>query len=104
MISFRLFYRLPYSRNVWNMHVQIHFNLSLPTVSECCFAGNLKSRIAESVIKSLVTKHMQMEHCKNPWSEECRNHDIEVYILLKGERLPICRRCWSKIADKDVEW
>jgi len=45
-----------------------------------------------------------MERCKNPWNGECKGRDIEVYILFKGERLPICRRCWSKIANKDLEW
>ncbi|MGQ9507108.1 MAG: hypothetical protein ACUVTB_04515 [Candidatus Bathycorpusculaceae bacterium] len=45
-----------------------------------------------------------MDHCKNPWNKECKSNDIEVYILLRGEKLPICRRCWSKIANKDLEW
>lgn len=45
-----------------------------------------------------------MEHCRNPWQKECKENDIEVYILFRGERLPICRRCWSKLVDKDVEW
>ncbi|MEM2419786.1 MAG: hypothetical protein QXL38_02220 [Candidatus Bathyarchaeia archaeon] len=40
----------------------------------------------------------------NPWDKGCRNEDIEVYIVFKGEKLPICRRCWSKIAEKDLEW
>jgi hypothetical protein len=45
-----------------------------------------------------------MEHCKNPWEKDCKACDIEVYILFKGERLPICRRCWSRLAERDVEW
>ena len=45
-----------------------------------------------------------MEHCKNPWHRECKDGNIEVYILFRGERLPICRRCWSRIVDKDLEW
>jgi len=45
-----------------------------------------------------------MEDCQNPWNKKCGNHDIEVYILLKGERVPICRSCWKKIAEKDLEW
>ncbi|MEM3622702.1 MAG: hypothetical protein QXZ02_00440 [Candidatus Bathyarchaeia archaeon] len=45
-----------------------------------------------------------MEHCKNPWNKECKSSDIEVYILFRGEKLPICRRCWSRIANKDLEW
>jgi hypothetical protein len=44
------------------------------------------------------------EHCKNPWNGKCRNTDIEVFILYNGDRLPICRRCWSKIATSNIEW
>ena len=45
-----------------------------------------------------------MEHCRNPWHKECKGNDIEVYILFRGERLPICRRCWTRLAEKDMEW
>jgi hypothetical protein len=45
-----------------------------------------------------------MEHCKNPWKDECKNNEIELYILFRGEKRPICKRCWSKMADKDQEW
>ncbi len=44
------------------------------------------------------------ERCKNPWNGSCRNTDIELYILYKGSRLPICRRCWGKLAEKPIEW
>jgi hypothetical protein len=44
------------------------------------------------------------EHCRNPWNGKCRNRDIEVYILYKGERLPICRSCWAKIAESEIQW
>jgi hypothetical protein len=44
------------------------------------------------------------EHCKNPWNGKCQNADIEVFILYKGVRLPICRRCWNKIAKSNIEW
>ncbi len=45
-----------------------------------------------------------MERCQNPWNKKCDKNDIEVYILLKGEKVPICRRCWKEIAEKDLEW
>lgn len=45
-----------------------------------------------------------MERCRNPWRKDCKENDIEVYIHIKGEKLPICRTCWDKIADKDLEW
>ena len=44
------------------------------------------------------------ERCRNPWNGRCRNTDIEVFIVHKGSRLPICRRCWSKIANSNIEW
>jgi hypothetical protein len=44
------------------------------------------------------------ESCKNPWNGRCKNSDIEVYIYYKNKCVPICRKCWSKIAEKDIEW
>jgi len=43
-------------------------------------------------------------HCMNPWNPECQNTDIEVSIYYDGRMVPICRRCWEEIANKDVEW
>jgi hypothetical protein len=45
-----------------------------------------------------------IENCKNPWNGKCRNTDIEVYIYYRNKRLPICRKCWRTIAEKDIEW
>jgi hypothetical protein len=45
-----------------------------------------------------------LERCKNPWKHNCKSENIKLYILFKGEKLPICRQCWSTLADKDVEW
>ena len=43
--------------------------------------------------------------CLNPWNGSlCLNTDIEVYILYKDERLPICRRCWKEIGESSLEW
>jgi hypothetical protein len=48
---------------------------------------------------------MCLEHCKNPWkNSKCKSENIKLYILFKGEKLPICKQCWGRIADKDVEW
>ena len=48
---------------------------------------------------------MEKEECKNPWKTECKNTDIEVYIIGKDEkRLPICKECWTEIAKSDHEW
>ena len=45
-----------------------------------------------------------IEICKNPWKQKCKNTDIEVYIYYKNSNLPVCRKCWSKISEKDIEW
>jgi len=55
-------------------------------------------------MKRLKRPNRQVETCRNPWNGECRSPDIEVYIYYKGRRLPICRDCWSDIAEKDLEW
>lgn len=36
------------------------------------------------------------EHCKNPWNGKCRNTDIEVFILYKDNKLPICSVAGAK--------
>jgi len=45
-----------------------------------------------------------MEQCKNPWKDDCSSENIKLYIVVKGEKLPICSQCWTNIADKDTEW
>ncbi len=47
---------------------------------------------------------MAAEKCKNPWNDKCVNSDIQLYIYYKDRALPICSRCWTKIADKEIEW
>jgi hypothetical protein len=53
-------------------------------------------------MKSLRSK--LVENCKNPWNGKCENTDIAVYIYYRDRRLPICRDCWSHIAENDIEW
>ncbi|MCL2173237.1 MAG: hypothetical protein LBH62_07250 [Nitrososphaerota archaeon] len=45
-----------------------------------------------------------IEHCQNPWEDTCRQEQIKLYIQFKGVIIPICERCWSKIASQDAEW
>jgi len=45
-----------------------------------------------------------MEHCKNPWKNDCKNGNIKLYIQFKGEKLPICKRCWNHLADSELNW
>jgi len=59
------------------------------------FAHNSDYNIFEVVI---------MEHCKNPWKNDCKSGNIKLYIQFKGEKLPICKRCWSRIADEELNW
>jgi len=51
-----------------------------------------------------VTLFQRVERCRNPWNGRCKSTDIELYIMYKGRQLPICRRCWSEIAERNVEW
>jgi len=45
-----------------------------------------------------------LEHCKNPWNEKCKNTEIELYIIYKGVKHPICSCCWDTLAEKTFEW
>ena len=71
--------------------------LCMAVVSACV----LKGETAKLLKHWSVTV---MERCRNPWHDVCRNSDIEVYIQIRGEKVPICRRCWGRIAEKDLEW
>jgi hypothetical protein len=46
----------------------------------------------------------KMEHCENPWKDTCNSENIKLYIMFNGEKRPICRQCWTNLADKEVEW
>jgi hypothetical protein len=46
----------------------------------------------------------KFERCRNPWNSKCKNTDIQLYVMYKGAQLPICRRCWSLLAEKNIEW
>lgn len=46
-----------------------------------------------------------VEKCLNPFRKRmCGRPDIEVYMMFDNERLPICSKCWTKIAKSDYEW
>jgi hypothetical protein len=47
---------------------------------------------------------LEFEYCRNPWNPNCENSDVEVYILLKGTKIPLCRKCWLAIVEAEVEW
>jgi len=55
-------------------------------------------------VRKPVASSMQVKRCQNPWNGKCRSTDIELYIMYKGRVLPICRSCWGKIANLNIEW
>jgi hypothetical protein len=62
----------------------------------------LKATSADEPNRSMEAK--KLEHCQNPWKDTCNSENIKLYIMVKGEKLPICRQCWTNLADKEVEW
>lgn len=36
--------------------------------------------------------------------QKCDNQDVEVLIVVKGETLSICHKCWEKLSKMDVNW
>jgi len=55
-----------------------------------------------------LSKKKQMERdldenlCCNPLRKRrCGKADIEVYLIYRGQRFPICHSCWGKLAKKD---
>ena len=44
--------------------------------------------------------------CQNPFFPCKSKHpnDIAVIILYKGKQHPICKECWAKIANNNIEW
>jgi hypothetical protein len=71
---------------------------------QCCFSVSLKSAENDALDCLQQRRLTIMERCKNPWNGKCENNDIELYIIFRGERKPICKQCWSKLAEKDQEW
>ncbi|MCX8150620.1 MAG: hypothetical protein N3D85_03860 [Candidatus Bathyarchaeota archaeon] len=45
-----------------------------------------------------------MEHCKNPLKNTCHSENIKLYIMVKGQKLPICNQCWIHLANSEEEW
>jgi hypothetical protein len=58
--------------------------------------------ISDLKLKLITTLSKQVESCRNPWKEKCKKTDIEVYIYYKNKCIPICKKCWCKIAEKDI--
>jgi len=87
---------------IFNPHKVPAFNVILlsvtpPLIQTLASAFTLKANVAELFLM------IKMEHCKNPWDDHCKSENIKLYIQLKGENVPICQQCWTKIADLE-EW
>jgi len=52
----------------------------------------------------LSEQNFQGEICMNPWNDQCLNTNISLYIMYKGNLLPICHKCWKAISYKNIEW
>lgn len=48
---------------------------------------------------------MKQEICKNPFrKDKCGSTDICLYIEYKGDKIPICKKCWELLGESDHEW
>ncbi|MEM2341547.1 MAG: hypothetical protein QXX94_02850 [Candidatus Bathyarchaeia archaeon] len=46
----------------------------------------------------------EVERCLNPWNGGCRSANIALYIVYRGERIPLCWKCWREISRKNLVW
>ena len=77
----------------------------LSTTQYAVAARNLnENSVIERIEVNMATQTKTIESCKNPWKRKCENEDVAVYIYYRYRLLPICRDCWSTIADDDIEW
>ncbi|MCD6466272.1 hypothetical protein J7L27_07915 [Candidatus Bathyarchaeota archaeon] len=63
-----------------------------------------RARVKTEYKNDLIDKKPRIERCRNPWNSNCRSTKIALYIIYKGERIPICWKCWKSIANKNIEW
>jgi len=64
----------------------------------------LVEKLKKGIRRNPYPSYHERERCCNPWNGSCEETDIALYIFYEGEKLPICQRCWQKIAAKDFEW
>ncbi len=91
------------ARNSLHLKPEAHFQSTLSTAQADVSSTALNLQIFESLFRG-VSMESATEHCENPWNGKCKSSDIQLYIHYKNRQLSICRRCWSQIADKDLEW
>lgn len=90
-------------KNVMQMYILLLLSLlSLPALCDVVGSNVLKGCGCDRLNGVHILP--RIERCRNPWNGKCRNTNIELYIMYKGRVLPICRRCWSTLAKKPVEW
>ena len=66
--------------------------------------AKVKSKLSPKASLSLDDVKSEMERCLNPWNGGCESTDIAIYIMYKGNKIPLCWKCWRKISRKDFEW
>jgi len=64
----------------------------------------LKAIFAHNADQGQYRRFTRLEHCKNPWKNKCKSENIKLYILFKGQKLPICKQCWNSISEKELDW
>lgn len=45
-----------------------------------------------------------IEYCMNPWRGGCKSTNIALYLVYKGEKIPLCWKCWRKISESNINW
>ena len=63
-----------------------------------------KSKLSTKTSLSFDNVESEMERCLNPWNGDCKSTDIAIYIMYKGNKIPLCWKCWRKISKKNLEW
>ena len=43
------------------------------------------------------------ESCKNPFFK-CKGDPTDIKLYITSDKLPICKKCWEKLADGDYAW
>ncbi|MBS7653467.1 MAG: hypothetical protein QXR06_02340 [Candidatus Bathyarchaeia archaeon] len=51
-----------------------------------------------------ISVSLGLEKCSNPWNGDCKSTDIALYIMYRGERIPLCWDCWKTISRKNFDW
>jgi hypothetical protein len=96
---FSFAFKINLPRVVYHAFTLTHLSTASTSSFYTCFKSNFHLQHVTGIVRFI-----EMERCKNPWKTTCKSGNIQLYIQFKGEKLPICRKCWSNLADKEVSW